>query len=316
MLQLLIILLLGSLTIFPSTALWAAIVDRIVAQVNNEIITLSELEQAMKYFQALEPGNPAARSSEAFRRQVLEMLIDRKLAKEEAKRLGITASDKEINQNLEDIKRRNGFANDEALAKALAKEGMTLEQLRQQIAEQIQQDRLMYATVKGKVKVSEADIRRFYELHYREADNRLRIKVLNLPFPPRADADQQEKVRQLAERLLEAARRGENFDRLLQEYNQPMAGVPGGDLGYVRQTDVDPQFFAFLARLRPGEVAAVRTPHGFQLIKLVDARIGKAKTLEEARPEIERLLERSELQKAFSEYLKGVRQKALIKIML
>lgn len=294
----------------------AAIVDRIVAQVNQEIITLSELEQAMKYLQALHPGQGAGAASEAMRRQALEMLIDRKLAKEEAKRLGITVSDKEINQQLEDIKRRNGLADDEALAKALAKEGLTLDQLRQQIAEQIQQDRLMYATVRNKVKVPEAEIKRFYELHYKEADNRLRIKVLNLPFPPRAGAEQQEEVRQLAERLLEAAKRGENFDRLLQEYNKPVEGVPGGDMGYVRQGDLDPRFFDFLSRLRVGEVVAVRTPFGFQIIKLVDAKLGQAKSLEEARPEIERILERSELQKVFSDYLKTARQKALIKIML
>jgi len=72
----------------------------------------------------------------------------------------MTVPDKELRKAMDDIKQRNGFADDEALSKALAKDGMTIEQLRQQIAEQITQDRLMSLAVKAKPKVSEADIKR------------------------------------------------------------------------------------------------------------------------------------------------------------
>ncbi len=242
----------------------AEIVDRIVAQVNQEVITLSELEQAMKYLQAHPPAGMNLKDPATLRRQTLESLIDRKLAKEEAKRLGVTVSEKEINQNLEDIKRRNGFADDEALAKALAKEGMTIEQLRNYLTEQLQQERLMQLTLRGKVKVSEAEIQRFYEQNYKGADNRIHIKVLNLPFPPGASAAQQEEVRELAEKILLAAKGGESFDKLLKEYNQPTAGMPSGDLGFIRQADLDPRFFEFLGNLRPGEVVPLKTSAVFR----------------------------------------------------
>lgn len=82
------------LAILPDGMAAAKIVDEIVAQVNDEVITLSELEQAMKYIQANPAAGAKVKNNQAFRRQALEMLIDRKLAKEEAKRYGITVPKK------------------------------------------------------------------------------------------------------------------------------------------------------------------------------------------------------------------------------
>ncbi|MBM4287021.1 MAG: hypothetical protein FJ135_02525 [Deltaproteobacteria bacterium] len=311
----LLLVLFACLALLPPGMVAAKIVDRIVAQVNEEIITLSELEQAMKYVQA-NPGAPQPKDNDAFRRQMLDVLIDRKLAKEEAKRYGMTVSDKELQKALDDIKQRNGFADDEALANALAKDGMTLEQLRQQISEQIIQDRLMSVTVKARVKVPEAEARRYYEEHFKGAENRVHIKVISLPVPPGSSDLQQEEIRSQAERILLEAKRGADFNKLAQEQSKPMPGIPSGDLGYVRQGDLDPRFFEFLASLRPGEVVPLKTPQGFQIIKMMDLKMGQARSFEEVRGQIEQILGREETAKLFSEHLKGIRQRAHIKILL
>lgn len=293
----------------------AKIVDKIVAQVNNEIITLSELEQAMKY-QKTTTGGQAAPDNEAYRRQTLDMLIDRKLAKEEAKRYGMTVPEKELTKALEDIKKRNAFPDDEALKKALAKDGMTMEQLRQQLTEQIQLDRLMAVLVKDKPKVTEADIKRFYETNYTTPENRVHIKVIALPIPPDATPEQQEEVRAQAEKALIAAQKGEDFDKLIKEYSKSAPGMPGGDLGFIRQTDLDPKFFEFLVGLKQDEVVPLKTPQGFQIIKLIETRMNQVVGLDEVRPQIIQILEREQLLKLFSEQMKDARKRALIKIML
>jgi peptidyl-prolyl cis-trans isomerase SurA len=303
------------LAIVPWSQVAAKIVDKIVAQVNDEIITLSELEQAMKYFKP-DPGSPAPTENEAFRRQMLDRLIDRKLAKEEAKRYGLTVPDKEINKALDDIKQRNGFADDAALSNALAKDGMTMEQLRQQITEQIQQDRLMSVMVKNVPKVPEAEIKKYYEANFKTPENRVHIKVITLPVPPEANAAQQEEVRALAEKVLLEAQKGENFDKLIKQHSKPIPNSPSGDLGFLRQADLDPKFFEFLASLKPGEVVPLRTPQGFQIIKLVESKMGQVVGLEEVKPNIVQVLEREQMLKSFSEHLKDARKRALIKTSL
>lgn len=309
------ILLVALLAMCAPAPVAAKIVDRIVAQVNNEIITLSELEQAMKYFRP-PTGGAAPVDNEATRRQMLEMLIDRKLAKEEAKRYGLTVSEKELNRAIDDIKQRNGFADEAALKNALAKDGMTLEQLRQQISEQIQQDRLMALMVKDVPKIPETDIKKFYEANYKTPENRVRIKVITLPVPPEANAAQQEEVRATAEKALTEAQKGEDFDKLIKQYSKPMPNTPSGDLGFLRQTDLDPKFFEFLSSLKVGEVVPLKTQQGFQIIKLVETKMNQVVELNEVKPQITQILEREQMAKRFSEQLKEARKRALIKISL
>jgi peptidyl-prolyl cis-trans isomerase SurA len=308
------ILIVAFLAIIPLDAVSAKIVDKIVAQVNDEIITLSELEQAMKYSQSKPDAAPT--DNEAFRRQMLDMLIDRKLAKEEAKRYGMTVPEKELRKALDDIKQRNGLPDDEALSKVLAKDGMTMEQLRLQLSEQISQDRLMAVTIKDVPKPLEADIKRFYEENYKTPENRVHVKVITLPVPPEANPAQQEEARAQAEKALTEAQKGEDFDKLIKQYSKPIPNTPSGDLGFLRQADLDPKFFEFLSSLKQGEVVPLKTPQGFQIIKLVGAKMGQVVGLEEVKPQIIQILQRQKMMQLFSEHLKDARKRALVKIML
>jgi peptidyl-prolyl cis-trans isomerase SurA len=293
----------------------AKIVDKIVAQVNDEIITLSELDQAIKYSNP-NADSPSSAEKEALRKQMLDILIDRKLAKAEAKRFGLTVPDKDLQKAIEDIRKKNGFADDAALSQALAKDGMTMEQLRQQISEQIQQDRLMALTVKDLPKVTDTEVKKFYEQHFKTPENRVRVKVITLPVPPDANADQQEAARATAEKVLTEAQKGEDFDKLMKQYSKPMQGTPSGDVGFLRQADLDPKFYEFLTALKQNEVVPLKTPQGFQIIKLIETRMNQVVGLNEVRPQIMAALEHEKMMKVFSEHLKDARKRALVKIML
>ncbi|MFP3868639.1 MAG: peptidylprolyl isomerase [Desulfobacteraceae bacterium] len=308
-----ILLMLSLIFAYPAQA---EIVDRIVAQVNDEIITLSDIEQSIKFMKSNPRTRGRIQDNEATRRQMLDVLIDRKLAKEEAERLGITIPDNEVAQALEEIKRRNNLPDDEALAQVLAKEGMTLDQLRQQITEQMQQERLIQYAVKGKVRVSEDKIRQYYEEFYRQGGSQqVNLKLIVLPYPPGATEAQRAETRALAERILQECRQGASFENLARQYSKGPNAANGGGLGYVDRADIDPQIYSLIERLRPGEFAPIEAPQGFQLFKLVDRRSGQRKSFEEAKPEIERILLQEEMAKKFSEWVKTLRDKAHIQIL-
>jgi peptidyl-prolyl cis-trans isomerase SurA len=292
----------------------AEVVDKIIAQVNKEIITMSELDQMIKHANPQGPGK--GQVSEAVRRQMLDGLIDRRLAKEEAQYYKIKIPDKDVDKVLEQMKQKNNITSNEAMAQALAKDGMTLEQVRQQITEQLQQDHLMQFLLGKKVKITEEDIRRYYQNHYRQGANQVHIKVIELPLPSNPSASQMEEVRALAEKIIEECRRGGSFEALAKQYSQSPTGSSGGDLGYINKNDLDPRLYEFLDRLRPGEVVPIQNPNGFQIIKLVDRRAGQSKTLEEAKPEIQHILMNEAMAKEFSVWIKTLREKALIKIFL
>jgi peptidyl-prolyl cis-trans isomerase SurA len=287
------------------------VVDRIVAQVNDEIITMSELEQTAKATQAQSGQNPLGRESKAFQRQMLDSLIDRKLALAEAKKRGISLSDRELDQALEEFKKRNDLADDAALTKALSQAGMTLKELKQQISDQMIQDRMVQVAVGAKTMVSDADVRRVYEESTKEGGNQVHLKMIQVLFPPEATTAQKEELRRKVEAILKEVQEGRSFSEAARKHS-----VSEADLGFIPLSDMAPPLIEYLKRLRPGEVAPVQSPEGFQLMQLVARRSGPPRSFEEVAPEIRRALMRQEMGKRFSEWVKTLKDKAFIKIML
>jgi peptidyl-prolyl cis-trans isomerase SurA len=276
---------------------------------------MSELDQMAKMVQSGAQASPKSKETKAIKREMLEALIDRKLAKAEAKRRGIEVSEKDVNLALEDFKKRNHFPDDAAMTQALAKAGMTVKELRQQLTDQIQQDRLIFIALGAKkTDVPEAEVRRFYERNLREhpsGGNQVHLQIINMLFPPEATAAQKEEVQKKAEAVLKDFRLSGSVAAIRQKYSLTVQ-----DLGFINQTDINPQVGELLTKLRPGEVAPVHTPQGFQLVFLVDRRSGKPPSFEEAAPEIRKVLANQAMQKEFLEWIKTLRAKAHIKIML
>jgi peptidyl-prolyl cis-trans isomerase SurA len=291
----------------------AEIVDRIVAVVNDEIITMSELEQMTRMIQSQAGANPKSKEGQALKREMLEALIDRKLAKAEAKRRGIEISDKEVDQAVEDFKKNNRLPDDATMNQALAKAGLTVKELRQQLADQIQQERLVFIAVGAKkTEVSEAEARRFYDANFREGGgNQVHLQIINMPYPSGATSGQKEEVQKRAETVLKDYRLGGSLAEVQRKHS-----LTSQDLGFINQTDLNPQLGELINKLRPGEVAPIQSPEGFQLVILVEKRSGKPRSFEEVAPEIRRMLSSQAMQKQFAEWVKTLREKAHIKIML
>jgi len=290
----------------------AEIVDRIVAEVNDEIITMSELDQMAKMVQPQTGLNPQSKEAQGLKRQMLEALIDRKLAKAEAKKRGLTISDKDLDQAMEDFKKNNQIPDDAALNRALAQKGMTLAELRQQISDQILQERLVFLAVGAKkAEVPEAEMRRFYEANFQKGGNQVHLQVINMPFPPGATPEQKEEVQKKAESVLKDYRLGTPLAQVQEKYSLTIQ-----DLGYINQADLNPQLSQILEKLRPKEVAPLQNPEGFQLIVLAGKRSGQPPPFEEVVPQIRRLLSRQAMDKQFYEWVKTLREKAHIRIML
>ena len=129
----------------------AEVVDRIVAEVNNDIITMSELQNMAKTIEAQSGVKPKGQDEKKMQREMLEALIDRKLAKAEAKRRGIVVTEKEMNEAVAQFKQRNNIPDDETFAKGLAQAGLSLKEFKQQLADQMIQERLLVVVVGPKV---------------------------------------------------------------------------------------------------------------------------------------------------------------------
>ncbi len=289
----------------------AEVVDRIVAEVNNEIITLSELQNMAKTIEAQSGVKPTGQDEKKMMREMLDGLIDRKLAKTEAQRRGIAVADKEVDEAMARFKQRNNIPNDEVFAKGLAQAGLSLKEFKQQIADQMIQERLLVVVVGAKVSISDAEVRRLYDQRFKKGGAQVHIVTLRMPYPMGATPEQKEATKEKAETILNAVKRGESFAEAAAKQSLTLS-----DVGFVSQNDLDPRLAEFLDQLKPKEIAPVATQEGIQLIQVMGRRTGEARPFEEVAPEIRRILQQQEMEKYFTEWAKTLREKAHIKIML
>ncbi len=299
----------------------AAVVDRIVAIVNQEIITLSEVEKwsgpLQKEIEAADRLEKREKVNEVSRK-VLEKLVEEKLIDQEAKRAGIKVSTKEVEFALEEIKRQNGSSQEE-MENALTKEGLTLEAFKQQIEKRLLRDRLVSWSVKVEPKVGEKELLDFYQKNIDRYQSRLTYRPSHIFFviPKEATSEEISGIRRKCQQVLEKIRKGEDFGEMAILYSQDASSKDRGDLGYFKKGELLPAFEREAIRLKVGEVSGiVRTQFGFHIIKLFDRKGGGPAPFEEVKEKVQADCYEKKMEKAFNEFLSKLREKSMIEMKL
>jgi len=306
---------------YGSTPLSEAVVDRVVAVVNQEIITLSEVEKwvgPQKEEIAAEDRLEKQEQIEALCRKVLDRLIEEKLIDQEAKKSGVKVSSKEVEATVEEVKRRNAITQ-EGLEKALAAEGLTLETYKKQIEKNLQRQRLIHWSVKVEEKAGEREFREFYQENTSRYRTNETYRPAQILFIIRKGATPEEirEIRKKCQSVLEKIKKGEDFGEMALLYSEDGSNKVRGDLGYFRKGELLPVFEREALRLKVGEVSGViRTEFGFHIIKLLDRKGADPLPFEEVTERVKADYHNAEMEKAFRQFLSKLREKAVIEIKL
>jgi len=309
------------LFLYGPTPFCEAVVDRVVAVVNKEIITLSEVEKLIPPSREETTNGDRLEKQErmqALCRQVLEKLIEEKLIDQEAKKSGIKISNKDVEATLEEIKRRNG-ATQEDLERALAVEGLTVETYKKQLEKSLQRQKLINWSVKVEEKPGEKELREFYQKNisrYRTGETYRPAQIL---FAIRKGATPEEirEIRKKCQNVLEKIKKGEDFGEMALLYSEDTSNKDHGDLGFFRKGELLPVFEREALRLKVGEVSGIiRTDFGFHIIKLLDRKGTDPLPFEEVLERVKANYYEGEMEKAFRQYLSTLKEKAVIEIKL
>jgi len=298
-----------------------AVVDRVVAVVNQEIITLSEVEKwinPLKEEIVTTDRLERQRKMQEICRKVLEKLIEEKLIDQEVKKSGIKISSKEIGATLEEVRRRNAVTQED-LEKALAVEGLTLETYKKQIEKGLQRQKLINWSVKVETKAGEKELRDFYQKNiYRYRTNETyRPSHILFVIPKGATPEEIREIRKRCEKVLEKVKGGEDFGEMALLYSEDSSNKGRGDLGYFKKGELLPAFEREALRLKVGEVSGiVRTDFGFHIIKLLDRKGIDPLPFEEVKEKVQADYYESEMEKAFRQYLGTLKEKSVIEIKL
>jgi parvulin-like peptidyl-prolyl isomerase len=300
----------------------AEMVDRIVAIINDEIITLSELNNSLEtYMKRVEESSEVTdreKMKKQLRKLILNSLIDQKLIAQEAQKLGIAATDDDIDKAIKSILSKKKITM-EALAEDIADEGGTIEDYREEIKQHLTKRNLIGREIRKKVTVTQKEIGNYYREHRNDYEGKeaVRIRQILIIVPRDCDVETKEKKRSSAEMTLKRLRNGEPFALLAAEVSQGPAAQTGGDLGYIEKGLILPEVDTVAFSLKKGEMSGIiETSVGFHIIQVFDKRGAGIKPTESVREEIVEKLGSKKVEEKFQEWLKEQRKKALIEVRL
>ena len=305
-----------------SASLRAEVIDRVIAVVNGRAITLSELKERkaplVKQVSEIYSGAEREKRLADMEKKVMDSLVEDLLLETEAEKSGVKASERDIDDAVEDVKKQNSL-NDETLKDALKREGLTYEMYRAQIKRQIEKSRMIGQQVRAKVTVTDRDLIEYYERNKRLflKDEEVNVSHILFLVPEKAPDAEVEKIRKQASDVLDAAKRGKDFPELAQKYSQDASGKQGGSLGFFKKGQLLPSFEGAAFSLKKGEISdVVRTEYGFHIIKVDDVKEAAPEPFESVKEKIRSTVTSEMMEQRYKEWMEELKKSAVIEIRL
>jgi len=250
-------------------------VDRIVAVVNEDVITQNDLnERVALVVRQLQRQGAQLPPADALARQILERMINDRIQLQLAKENGIKVDDVTLDRTIERIAAENNMPLADFRA-ALERDGVKYSRFREDIRNEILIARLRENEVDNTVVVTDAEVETELARESKQAtgDSEYQLSHILVAVPPQATADQIEARRRRAIQALEALRRGANFAQIAAQFSDAPDALQGGSLGWRAAGRLPTLFLEVLERMKPGDVSDIlKSPNGFHIVKLVEKR--------------------------------------------
>jgi peptidyl-prolyl cis-trans isomerase SurA len=249
--------------------------DRIVAVVNNEVITQGELADQMSIVSRnLQKQGTALPPQETLQKQLLERMINDLVQVQEAKETGVRVDDATLDKTLQRIAEENSVSNTE-FRRLLEQDGITWSKFREDIRNQVVMSRLREREVEGNIAVTEAEVDTQLALEAREqgTEQEYRLAHILVLVPEQATTQQIDARRKRALQALGELRKGAEFAQISAQYSDAPDALQGGNLGWRQASRMPAIFLEAMNTLKAGETSDIlRSPNGFHIVKLLDKR--------------------------------------------
>lgn len=249
--------------------------DRIVAVVNNEVVTRLDLDEQVKVAsqQLRRQGTPLP-PSDVLERQLLERLITAKVLTQNAKETGLRVDDTQLQRSIERIAQENK-ATPEAFRKTLEGDGIDFNRFREELRNEILIARLKEREVDSKILITDAEIDNYLKNQQGQTgkDDEYNLSHILVLVPEQASPEKIQAKKVIAEKALEQIKGGADFRQVSAGVSDAPNALDGGALGWRPAAKLPQIFVEAVKAMKVGEVSQVlRSANGFHIIKLADKR--------------------------------------------
>ncbi len=296
-------------TLAPSVSR-AEVTDRIIAIVNDEIVTLREVER----FVAVEKKSRYSSMNEYTRnlalREKLDTFIEGMLIAQQAKKLKVEVTDKDIQETVDNIKKQHLITETE-LKQQLKKDNIDYKEFIQGIKRSIIRTKVLSRTIMQEMDLDEKSLKAEYDAHigdYVQVEYRLQHIFVS---------SQRKDAAERAQKALKALEQEKPFGEVASEFSDDVSNTPGGDMGFVKKEDLIPELREAVKLLIPGTYSnIVHTPFGYNILKLNETKKGQAASFESVKDSIKQKLFMLESEKRYKTYIAKLRSSSYIEVKI
>ncbi len=289
----------------------AEVIDRVIAIVNDDIITLKDFEA----FSKIERKTTKFTSiDEYFRnlqmREKLETYIEGVLIKQQAKKTGIVVTDQDVKNFIEGIQKQN-LIGDAELKEQLRKDNVTYEQFREGIKLNMLRTRLLMRVVSTEITLTENSLKSYYDSHQDYfKDEEYHVQQVFI-------SGQRKDIRERTESAYKQLKDGAPFEDVARKFSDDPSSRQGGDIGFVKRSDLLPTLRDALVNLQPGSISpVVPTPYGLHILKLLEIKKVDVMPYEDVKKAIGERMMMEESNKRYRDYMEKIKKSSYIEVKI
>jgi len=293
----------------------AELIDRILAVINNDIVTLSQFNKtysrlAMQIRSSEYTQNEQANLLSNLNQKVLDTLIEETLTEQQAQAVQVEVQDKEVEETIENIKQKHNYT-DEEFDDILKIQGSSLKEFKEHLKKQKLQSRLLGVMVQSKVVITDDDVKAYYDSHPEKYESKTTYHLRTIVKRSTSDNSQNQ-----MKNALEEFKTGIPFEELAKKYAEPAFAETGGFLGRYTLDQLSLQIQEAITDLKPGECSTIlTTDQGLQMLYVENITQEGGETLEEASESIRSSLYQEKMEQRYHAWISELKEKSYIKII-
>ena len=249
--------------------------DRIAAIVDNDVVMLSQYQTRLKEVQqTISKRGVEVPPDDVLRQQVMARLIIDAIQLQIAERSGIRVSDEELSASMATIAERNGMTQKE-FEQALSADGLSLEDAREQIRNEMIISRVRQYRVTERIQVTDQEVQNFLasDLGKMQLAEEYELANILVPVPDGATSAELDQAQKTVANIVQKLKNGGDFSQLAISYSASENALEGGDMGWRKAAQLPPPFDRLVSEMTVGQVTEpTRTPGGIIMLKLLDKR--------------------------------------------
>jgi peptidyl-prolyl cis-trans isomerase SurA len=295
----------------------AKIVDRIVAQVNDDIITQSELDRRLaeirKELSEQYSGDQLTEAIKKAEKEALEKMIEEKLLLQKATELGFKADvDLQVSSYIEQLRKQYNFKDTAEFEKALAQQGLTMQEFREQLKEQITISSLVSEMIGSRISILSQDVEKYYNEHIKDFTTPEELTLSEIVISGEG-SDKANEAK--ANEIYKSLKQGESFATLATQFSKGTTAGKGGSIGSYLTSNLSADIVRAISNVKVGEISEVQKAKASCVIYRVDERKeAKARPLDEVRDEIRKTLYDQKYNPEYERYIAQLKADAYIQI--